>query len=190
MGPTSVSMLRHLQGSHDTESWNLLVEIYRPFLHGILRARGTPPQDVDDLVQDILLVVVKELPAFQHNGRPGAFRAWLRCIAANRLRSYWRGKGKDVPTDMVTLAEQFDDPDSELSKLWDCKHDEHVLGRLLELVEARCESSSFQAFRRVTLDGGDPAAVASELNMSVAAVYIAKSRVLRRLRELAEGLVD
>src|SRR5438128_2244954 len=114
MGPTSFSLLRHLQRGQDPDSWQMLLQIYRPFLLGLLRARSAPPQDLDDLIQEVLLVVVRELPTFRHSGRPGAFRAWLRSIAANRLRTYWRSRGRDVPTDMLTLAEQFEDPESEL----------------------------------------------------------------------------
>jgi RNA polymerase sigma-70 factor (ECF subfamily) len=183
-------MLRSLQLGQNPDTWKLLLDIYRPFLLSLLRAQSTPDQDLDDLIQEILLVVVRELPAFRHSGRTGAFRAWLRSIAANRLRTYWRGQGRAVPTDMLTLAEQFDDPTSELSRLWDARHDVHVLSRLLELAEARCEPTTFQAFRRVALEGADPTVVAAELNLSVAAVYIAKSRLLHHLRELAEGLVD
>src|SRR5690242_4848766 len=120
MDKTSLTLLEALQ-REDQESWHLLIEIYRPFLLGILRGHGTPNQDIDDLIQDVLVVLVRELPQFQHSGRPGAFRAWLRSVAANRLRSYWRSRGRTVPTDMLAVAEQFDDPNSALSQLWDQK---------------------------------------------------------------------
>jgi RNA polymerase sigma-70 factor (ECF subfamily) len=190
MDATSMSLLASLQRREDPTSWNLLLEIYRPLLLGCLRGQGTPPQDVEDLIQDVLVILVRELPNFRHSGRPGAFRAWLRSIAANRLRSYWRTRGRAVPTDMLALAEQFDDPQSELSQLWDQKHDHHVLSRLLELSEGKFEPNTAKAFRRVALEGASPTEVAAELDLSVAAVYIAKSRVLRYLREVAEHLID
>ncbi len=189
MDKTSLTLLEALQ-REDQDSWNLLIEIYRPFLLGILRGHGTPNQDIDDLIQDVLVVLVRELPQFQHSGRPGAFRAWLRSVAANRLRTYWRSRGRAVPTDMLALAEQFDDSNSALSQLWDQKHDQHVIGRLLELSEGKFEPNTSRAFRRVALEGASPTEVAAELNMSVPAVYIAKSRVLRYLREVAEHLID
>jgi RNA polymerase sigma-70 factor (ECF subfamily) len=167
-----------------------LLEGYRPFLVGLLRARSLPAQDLDDLIQDVLLTLVRELPQFRHNGKPGAFRAWLRAIAANRLRSYWRSRGRDVPTDLMTLAEQFEDSASEQSKHWDELHRQHVLTRLLSLAERRFEPATFQAFRRVALEGVAPAQVAEELKMSVPAVYVAKSRVLRHLRQSSSGLID
>jgi RNA polymerase sigma-70 factor (ECF subfamily) len=190
MDPTSMSLLAALQHGENQTSWTLLLEIYRPFLLGCLRGHGTPMQDVEDLIQDVLVILVRELPQFKHSGRPGAFRAWLRGIAANRLRTYWRSRGRAVPMDMLALAEQFDDPNSALSQLWDQKHDHHVLSRLLELSEDKFEPTTTKAFRRVALEGASPAEVAAELDLTVAAVYIAKSRVLRYLREVAEHLID
>jgi RNA polymerase sigma-70 factor, ECF subfamily len=189
MEKTSMTLLEGLQ-LQNQDSWNLLIDIYRPFLLGILRAHGTPTQDIDDLIQDVLVVLVRELPQFKHSGRPGAFRAWLRSVAANRLRGYWRSRGKAIPTDMATIADQLDDPDSGLSRLWDQKHHTHVLARLLELSEGKFEPSTAQAFRRVALEGASPQEVAAELNLSVPAVYIAKSRVLRYLRDVGEQLID
>ncbi len=88
------------------------------------------------------------------------------------------------------MLEQLEDPDSGLSRLWDEEHDRHVLRRLLELVEAEFTPSTWQAFRRVALEGKDEEAVAAELGLSVHAVFVAKSRVLCRLRREAEGLID
>jgi RNA polymerase sigma-70 factor (ECF subfamily) len=187
---TSVSLLQNLQKGLEPESWAILLEAYRPFLVGLLRASALPAQDVDDLVQDVYLTLLRELPGFQHNGRTGAFRTWLRGIAANRLRSYWRSHGRETPLDVQQLADQLLNPDSEASRQWNKLHDEQVLARLLEAARASFEPPTYQAFVRVALEGAAPASVAAELNVSVAAVYIAKSRVLRRLRELATGLID
>src|SRR5262249_286804 len=93
-------------------------------------------------------------------------------------------------SDMERRLDELADPDSSLSRLWDQEHDQHVLRRLLELVEPEFTASTWQAFRRVALEGGRPADVAAELGLSVNAVLLAKSRVLRRLRQEAQGLVD
>jgi len=77
-----------------------------------------------------------------------------------------------------------------LSDLWNREHDEHVLRRLLELVEPEFTSPVWQAFRGVALEGKPAAEVAAELGATVNAVFLAKSRVLRRLRQEARGLVD
>lgn len=81
------------------------------------------------------------------------------------------------------------DPDAELNRRRDEEHDRYVLNCLLDLVEQEFEPVTLTAFRRLALDGVSGAA-AAELGMSVAAVYVAKSRVLQRIRRDAEGLID
>lgn len=189
MNATSVSLLRQLQGENDPASWKRLLQIYQPLIWGWLRQRSTPPQDAEDLTQEVLAVVVRELPRFEYNGRTGAFRAWLRAITANRLRSYWRSD-RDKNMDVQNWADQLEDPDSELSQTWDQQHDRHVLTKLLEMMEQEFEPNTVAAFRKVTLDGMKPEQAAAELELTTVAVYIAKSRVLRRLRDVAAGLID
>src|SRR5205814_920513 len=141
--------------------------------------------DADDLVQEVMSVVVRELPGFQHDQRQGAFRCWLRTITVHRLRDFWRGR-KYRPeasgdSDLEKRLEQLEDPASGISRLWDQEHDQHVLRRLLELIQLEFSSATWEAFRRVTLDEKRPAEVAAELGTTVNAVLLAKSRVLRRL---------
>src|ERR1700680_807259 len=72
------------------EAWDRLVPIYQSLLQKWLRAAGLQPADRDDLTQRVLEVLVRRLPEFEHNGRPGAFRAWLCGITVNRARGFWR----------------------------------------------------------------------------------------------------
>jgi RNA polymerase sigma-70 factor (ECF subfamily) len=84
----------------------------------------------------------------------------------------------------------LEDPESSLNRYWDEEHDRYVIRCLLELVELEFEPATVRAFRRVAFEEASGAEAARELGISVAAVYAARSRVLRRLRELAEGLLD
>jgi RNA polymerase sigma-70 factor (ECF subfamily) len=88
------------------------------------------------------------------------------------------------------MLEALEDPHSDLSRRWDEEHDRHVLGRLLEAIRPDFAPATWQAFRRLVLDGRKAADVAAELGLSVNAVFIAKSRVQRRLRQEMRGLVD
>ena len=91
---------------------------------------------------------------------------------------------------MSEVLSQVADPDSALNRHWDEEHDRYVLRCLLDLVEQEFEPKTFRAFRRLTLDDASGAEVAAELGMSVGAVYVAKSRVMQRIREEAAGLID
>jgi RNA polymerase sigma-70 factor (ECF subfamily) len=193
MSETSLSLLERLRLQPDAESWRELVELYTPLIQGWLRHQGVPATDADDLTQEVMAVLVQELPHFQHNRRRGAFRNWLRTITVHRLRALWRSRDRRPAiggSDCLKMLDQLEDPQSALSRLWDQEHDQHVARRILKLVEPRFEPATWQAFRRVVLDGLKAPAVAAELGISVNAVLLAKSRVLGQLRREVEGLTD
>jgi RNA polymerase sigma-70 factor, ECF subfamily len=178
----------------DEGAWHDLCDLYRPLIAGWLRRQSVPEADIDDLMQEIFLAVVRGLPSFNHSGRRGAFRAWLRTIAYNYSCDYWRAparrtaaSGDDAAQSALGLLE---DPDSPLNRYWDEEHDRYVLRCLFEAVELEFEPATVRAFQLTALDGVTAAAAAGELGISLTAVYIAKSRVLQRLRKLAEGLLD
>jgi RNA polymerase sigma-70 factor (ECF subfamily) len=175
-------------------AWKNLCDLYRPLIVGWLRRQSIPDPEVDDLVQEIFLAVIRALPAFTHSGRPGAFRAWLRSIAYNHSCDYWKARSTGAAAAGEISAPEalrlLEDPDSALSRYWDEEHDRYVLRCLLQTLELEFERDSVRAFRRVALEGASGAEAAAELGMSVGAVYAARSRILRRLRQLAGGLID
>jgi RNA polymerase sigma factor (sigma-70 family) len=194
MSPTSATLLERLRDRADAAAWQRLVDLYSPLLSGWLRRHALQDADVDDLVQEVLMAVAREASQFQHSGRPGAFRHWLRTILANRLREFWRSRRlrpkATGDSDFTALLDQLEDPDSGISHLWDQEHDQHVVRRLLAMIEPQFAPSTWQAFRRVVLEGARPDVVAGELGLTVNAVFIAKSRVLQRLRQEAHDLLD
>jgi RNA polymerase sigma-70 factor (ECF subfamily) len=194
MSATSATLLERLRDRNDDEAWRVLVDLYTPLLTGWLRHYALQGADVDDLVQEVLGAVAREAAGFRHSGRPGAFRHWLRTILANRLREFWRARRSQPrgtgESDFVQMLDQLEDPDSGISRLWDQEHDSHVVGRLLARIEPQFAPSTWLAFRRVVLEEARPDAVAAELGLSVNAVFIAKSRVLQRLRQEARDLLD
>src|SRR5262249_1928760 len=123
MAETSVSLLERLRLQPDAASWQRLVDLYEPLIRGWLRRYAVSDNDADDLTQDVMAVVVRELPHFEHNQRHGAFRSWLRTITVHRLRAAWRGR-KTRPeatgeSDFLKVLDQLEDPASDLSRLWD-----------------------------------------------------------------------
>ena len=194
MNSTSISLLNRLQHTDDSKNWNRLFELYAPLLRAWLRRYEVQDSDADDIVQEVLATVLKELPSFQHNQRIGAFRSWLRTILANRVKLFWRSqKYRPVATGTSSLDDQLNqlqDDASEVSQMWNREHDEYVLQRLMRAVQPQFEAKTWQAFRRQVVDGEKANMLASELDMSLSSVYMAKSRVLSALRRESEGLVD
>jgi RNA polymerase sigma-70 factor (ECF subfamily) len=183
---TSASLLEQARGGA-AAAWDRLVALYIPVLEAWLTAAGLQTADREDLTQRVLEILVRQLPDFEHSGQPGAFRAWLRGITVNLLREFWRTR--PVP-DAGSRLEQLSDPNAGLNRSWDEEHDRHVLHSLMRLVRPEFTDATWQAFQRLALDGASGRVVAAELGLSVNAVLIAKSRVLARLRQEAQGLVD
>jgi RNA polymerase sigma-70 factor, ECF subfamily len=194
MNETSLSLLARLRRSPESESWNRLVGLYAPLIRTWARKYDVQDCDVDDLVQEVLLAVSKDLGKFEHGGQPGAFRAWLKAILVNRLRKFWRARDRRPQargdSDIDARLAQLDDPASELSQIWNRQHDQYVLRQLLALAEPHFAAKTWKAFCRVALDGAPPDVVAEEMGISRNAVIIAKCRVLSRLRQQSEGLIE
>jgi RNA polymerase sigma-70 factor (ECF subfamily) len=190
---TSVSLLERLTGAPTDDDWRRLDELYRPLLRAWMARAGVVASDAEDLVQDVLLVVFREIAGFEWRG-PGAFRAWLRVILAHRVRDYFRGQ-KYRPTatggsDFLRRLDELESPDSALSRLWDREHDEYVAAALMQRVQGDFAPVTWQAFRRHALEGEPAGQVAAALGLSLNSVLLAKSRVLKRLRQELAGLVE
>jgi RNA polymerase sigma-70 factor (ECF subfamily) len=193
MTATSASLLARVRDS-DADAWGRLVELYTPLIRRWLARVGVKPGDGEDLVQDVLAVVVRRFPDFRHNQRTGAFRAWLRAIAVNCARDFWKANRlRPVApggTEFGGYLAQLEDSAHPLAEAWDREHDVHVTRHLLELLRSEFEAKTWDMFRRFVLDGVPAAQVATELGATPNAVFIAKSRVLSRLRQEADGLID
>jgi RNA polymerase sigma-70 factor (ECF subfamily) len=192
---TPLSLLDRLCEQPTEEAWRRLDYLYRPLIQRwLLRGDQTLGAEVEDLIQEVMGALVQELPRFRHNRRKGAFRSYLRQMTLYRLQAFWRSRAKRPLLLQEGSADsplmQLEDPASDLSRLWDEEHDRHVMQRLLELLKPEFDPAAWTAFTRQIFDDAEPSALAAELGIQVAAVYLAKSRILKRLRHESRGLLD
>jgi len=192
---TSASLLDRLRSAPDAAAWDRLVRVYEPLIRRWL-SHPALAGDADDLTQDVLAILVRELPRFEQQ-RLGSFRAWLRTITVNRVKEYWRKRWRaglrerpEGGTDAADRLAQLADPASGLSRQWDAEHDTHVAQKLMDLLEPEFTPPTWTAFRRQVVDGESAAVVAADQGSTVNAVLLAKSRVLMRLREEAMGSLE
>jgi RNA polymerase sigma-70 factor, ECF subfamily len=186
---TPLSLIERIRDPSDAASWRRLVDLYSPLIRRWLRREVAGP-DEDDIVQEVLAAVLRAMPTFEHSGRPGAFRHWLRTTTAHHLSTFCRARRTRAAGASPAVWDLLENPESDPSHAWDREHDEFVVRRLLDLMEPEFTTTTWQAFRRQVIDGLRPAEVAAELDTSVNAVLIAKSRVLARLRQEGRGLLD
>jgi RNA polymerase sigma-70 factor (ECF subfamily) len=192
VNPTSLSLLDRLKdASPDDSDWYRLQAIYLPLIQRWLGRVPGLADEADDLAQEVLVVMVREIPRFQRQ-REGSFRAWLRQVTVNKVRTHRKQRhrrpavGLD-PTD--GFLDWLAQPDSELAREWDLDHDRVVFQKLLEIVEPSFSTTTWAAFRRFALEGLPASRVAQEMGVTVNAVIQAKSRILKRLRDEAGDLL-
>jgi RNA polymerase sigma-70 factor, ECF subfamily len=184
---TSMSLL-DLAKKHDETAWKRLTELYGPLVYHWCRKSGLSPEDSADLVQDVYRTLVKHIVRFEKTEESGSFRAWLWTITRNRIRDHLRQNAEKALArgGSTVLQKMHNIPDMEPDE-FDDSGVSAVAGlhyRALEIVKREIKEPTWNAFWRSTIDEIDPVTVAAECNMSVASVWQAKSRVLRRLRQL------
>jgi RNA polymerase sigma-70 factor (ECF subfamily) len=192
MTETHLSLLQRATTGDDA-AWAKMVALYQPLIYGWLHRHAVPRQEAADLTQEVLVAVVRELSSFAHAGHPGSFRGWLRAITVNRARAFLRGATRERAAGgdgVLGIIDQLEDPQSAMTQAWNAEHDAHVVRQILQLIETDFEPATVRVFHRLVLDEARASEVAAEMEMTVAAVYAAKSRVLQRVRQEAEGLLD
>ena len=192
MNPTSVSLLDRLRAARpDDPDWLRLEEIYRPLIRRWLgRVPGLGDESAD-LTQEVFLVMVRDIPRFERR-REGSFRAWVRQVTVNVLRNHRKRQSRRRAVGMDAcdaFLNRLAEPNSELAREWDLDHDRHIFQQLQSAVQPGFAPATWEAFRRFALDGLPAAQVAAELGLTVNAVTLAKSRILKRLREEAGDLL-
>ena len=181
---TSTSLLIRLRSGDESQAWSRFVSLYTPVLFYWVRRQGVPASDAADLVQEVLTVLVAKLPTFQYD-RNRSFGVWLRTITTNKCRDFFRRR-KTRPS----AASEFVDgetPDHAV-QFSEAEYQRGLARRALEVMQNEFEPTTWRACWESVVAGKAAAEVALELGISVNAVYVAKSRVLRRLREELEGL--
>lgn len=190
----SSTLLVRLQ-NRDREAWEQLTTLYSPLVYHWCRRANLAPESAADVLQEVFRSVSTALDRFRRD-RPGdTFRGWLAVITRNKIRDHLRLEVTQPlvrgGTDFRKELENLPDPNADAS-LDGCSAASNeirgVLHRAIGLIRNEFEENTWQAFWMTTVDERIPADVAADLQVTVNAVYKAKSRVLRRLRDQLDGL--
>jgi RNA polymerase sigma-70 factor (ECF subfamily) len=192
MNVTSVSLLDRLKVARpDASDWNRLQGIYLPLISRWLGRVPGLGVEADDLAQEVFVVLIREIPRFERQ-REGSFRAWLRQVTVNKVRTHRRKRHRRAAMSLDPangFLDSLADPNGDLAREWDLDYDRHVFQILVAIVQPDFNTTTWQAFRRFALDGQPAAKVAEEMGLTVNAVIQSKARVLKRLREEAGELL-
>jgi RNA polymerase sigma-70 factor (ECF subfamily) len=188
MHTTSVSLLERLRLPDADVAWERFVNLYTPLLFYWARRVGLQESDAADLVQDVFATLVQKLPEF-HYDRSQSFRSWLHTVLLNKWRKL-RRRQPSLPQPGDASLASLANPDDEFVELEEAEFRQHLFVRALQLMQADFQPTTWKACWEHVVCDRPAAEVARELQITVNAVYLAQSRVLRRLRQELEGLLD
>ena len=189
---TSRSLLRRAR-EHDKAAWRKLTGVYSPLVYRWCRRAGLQTSDAADVVQEVFRSVATGLGGFRKDQPEDTFRGWLWTITRNKVRDHFRAlAGRPDAQGGTTAQLQLQQVPDEAPSDTDDPTGEHLHSKLarraVALMQTDFEETTWQAFWLTAVEQQPPQSVAEQLDMSAAAVYMAKSRVLRRLREELDGL--
>jgi RNA polymerase sigma-70 factor (ECF subfamily) len=192
--PTRASLLLLLlRNPRDEAAWTEFVDLYAPLVYGYLRKQGLQDADAADLCQDVLRAVAGAVGRLEYDPRRGAFRNWLFTVVRRKLAN-WRAVQVHVAhgsgdTGTHQLLEQCPAPDG-VAEEWESEWRQRTFAWACEQVRRDVADSTWQAFWRTAVEGQPGKRVAADLGLSLAAVYLARSRILARLKELVRSVQE
>ena len=187
---TRVSLILRLRDRDDVAAWHRFVALYQPVIYRMARRRGWQHEDAVDFVQEVLLAVARAVGSWDPSG-PGRFRSWLFRVLRSKLVDQLRRRSKLAigtgGSSMAVWIQQQPDPQADLSAEIEQECRRQLFVRAAAQVRAHVRDTTWQAFWSTSIDGQAVEHVANRLGLTVGAVYIARSRVLARLREAVQS---
>jgi RNA polymerase sigma factor (sigma-70 family) len=183
---TRPSLLVCIRDPRNGLAWSQFVAIYTPLVYRFVRRHGLQESDAADVTQEVFAAVARGIRQFDYDRGKGSFRGWLIAVTRSKLQNYLskrqaknRGAGG---TEALKLIEQQPSPDDEEAFV-EREHRRCLFDWAVQQIRDDFQDATWQAFWQTNVEGKETNAVADSLGMSVGAVYIARSRILARLKE-------
>ena len=192
---TRVTLLTRLRDGKDGGAWREFFDLYGPVVYRFARNRGLQDADAADLMQDVLRSVARNAHRMEYDPKRGTFRGWLYTVTRNKIYNFLssqknrpRASGDSDAYERLQAApaREEDGPDAD----WEREYQQRLTDRAMDLVKDEFQPATWQAFWGTAVEGKAAGEVGVGLKMSPGAVYVAKSRVLARLREEVRKMMD
>jgi RNA polymerase sigma factor (sigma-70 family) len=188
---TRASLLVQLRDGANHPAWLEFAKLYGPVIYGFARKRGLQDADAADLMQDVLRSVSHAIARLDYNRNQGTFRGWLFTITRNKIFNFFSARrirpqaSGDTTTNRL-LETQPDTNDGV--DAWETEYQRRLAALAMERVKSEFQENTWRAFWLTAVEGVAVADVAQQIGISPGAIYVAKSRVLARLKEEVDAM--
>jgi RNA polymerase sigma-70 factor (ECF subfamily) len=191
---TRASLLVRLRDPHDKDAWAQFVQLYAPVVYGFARRRGLQDADAADLMQEVFRSVAGAAGRLDYDPKRGSFRGWLYTVTRNKIFSFLQAQRRQVrgsgDSGAQALLEEQAGHDDGTGAQWDQEYERSAFTWAAERVRGEFHEATWRAFWMTAVEGQAPRDVGRQLGLSPGAVYVAKSRVIARLREEVRELEE
>ncbi len=190
--PTRPSLLVRVRDVEDAQAWAEFVQVYTPLVFHHCRRHGLQEADAADVAQDVMRIAAREMPDFQYDATRGKFRGWLLQTTRFRLRKFFdrQKRSPQAAPDTAIMKLLDGEPGPTDQARWEAEYRQRLFEWAAARVRPEFQSATWDAFWQSSVDSVSVKDVASQLGISVGAVYIARSRVIARMRELINTVTD
>jgi RNA polymerase sigma factor (sigma-70 family) len=184
---TRPSLLLRIRNADDDGAWRIFVDLYAPVIYGYSRRQGLTDADAADVVQEVLAQVARSIRSFEYHPERGRFRSWLYAVTRSKvLRAQRRLRSEASATEL----DEEDVASSGEEPAWTELFNSEVLRTSLHRIRPSFEPETWEIFERVWIKDQPAADVARVMNRPIHAIYVAKSRVVNRLKQEIMSLAE
>jgi RNA polymerase sigma-70 factor (ECF subfamily) len=194
---TRQSLLEKLQVAGSKDGWEEFYETYSPMILNFAKREGLSASEAEDVLQETIISVYKQMPEFTYNPQQGSFKSWLYQLVRWRIADHFRGRGPDSSarpgnshggsSDRTATIERVADPNgNDLDAIWEEQWQKTALDKALERLKKKVKTKHYQIFDLVVVQGRPMREVAESCGTTIANVYLIRHRLGRLLKREVE----
>jgi RNA polymerase sigma factor (sigma-70 family) len=189
---TRPSLLLRLREAGDDTAWSQFVAIYTPLIFAFCRGRGLGETDASDVAQEVLKAVAAAIPRFEYDPARSSFRNWLFTVVRSKLNNFLATQARQPRLAGESTLQHFADtePENGLEETWRREYQTNLVRWAAGQIQCEFKTQTWDAFWRTAIQGQPAEAVAGELGLTLNALYIARSRVTGRLKQMIQSIEE
>ncbi|HUS13084.1 MAG TPA: sigma-70 family RNA polymerase sigma factor, partial [Pyrinomonadaceae bacterium] len=187
--PTRKTLLNRLQSASDDDSWRTFFDTYWKLIYGVALRAGLSPADAEDVVQETVISVAKNIGQFRYDPENCSFKSWLMVVTRSRIANQFRRLNRVPPMhiddgdDATSLLNRIPDKADGIEALWEDEWQKNIMDAAIRKAKRLIDPEQFQVFDFYVLKGWPVKKVAQTFSINVAQVYLIKHRISKTIKK-------